>query len=54
MVSGAATASRTKNSTAGGHLFEPVRRSRITPDRTALLDPHRSLTSAELAERTAR
>jgi fatty-acyl-CoA synthase len=32
----------------------PARRARISPDRTALLDPHRSLTYAELAERTAR
>jgi fatty-acyl-CoA synthase len=32
----------------------PERRSRITPDRTALLDPNRSLTYAELADRTAR
>ncbi len=32
----------------------PARRARISPDRTALLDPHRSLTYAELADRTAR
>ena len=32
----------------------PARRARITPDRTALLDPHRCLTYAELADRTAR
>ncbi len=32
----------------------PARRARISPDRTALLDPHRSLTYAQLAERTAR
>src|SRR5918999_2963767 len=32
----------------------PARRARISPDRTALLDPYRSLTSAELADRTAR
>lgn len=32
----------------------PARRSRITPDRTALLDPVRSLTYVELAGRTAR
>jgi fatty-acyl-CoA synthase len=32
----------------------PARRSRISPDRTALLDPRRSLTYAELAGRTAR
>ena len=32
----------------------PARRARISPDRTALVDPHRSLTYAELAERTAR
>jgi fatty-acyl-CoA synthase len=32
----------------------PARRARISPDRTALLDPYRSLTYAELAERTTR
>jgi fatty-acyl-CoA synthase len=32
----------------------PARRARISPDRTALHDPHRSLTYTELAERTAR
>jgi fatty-acyl-CoA synthase len=32
----------------------PARRARISPDRTALLDPHRSLTYAELADRAAR
>ena len=32
----------------------PARRARISPDRTALSDPHRALTYAELAERTAR
>src|SRR3954463_14223527 len=32
----------------------PARRARISPDRTALLDPHRSLTYAGLADRTAR
>ena len=32
----------------------PARRARISPDRTALLDPPRSLTYAELADRTAR
>lgn len=32
----------------------PARRARISPDRTALLDAHRSLTYAELAERIAR
>src|SRR3712207_1997929 len=32
----------------------PARRARISPDRTAVLDPHRSLTYAELADRTAR
>ncbi|NMH98437.1 long-chain fatty acid--CoA ligase [Pseudonocardia sp. K10HN5] len=32
----------------------PARRARISPDRTALLDPRRSLTYAGLAERTAR
>src|SRR5215218_7022221 len=32
----------------------PARRARIAPDRTALLDPSRSLTYAELADRTAR
>jgi fatty-acyl-CoA synthase len=32
----------------------PARRARISPDRTALLDPSRSLTYAELADRTAR
>ena len=32
----------------------PARRARISPDRTALSDPHRTLTYAELAERTAR
>ncbi|HXV91949.1 MAG TPA: long-chain fatty acid--CoA ligase [Pseudonocardia sp.] len=32
----------------------PARRARISPDRTALLDPHRGLTYTELAERTAR
>ena len=32
----------------------PARRARISPDRRALLDPHRALTYAELAERTTR
>jgi fatty-acyl-CoA synthase len=32
----------------------PARRARISPDRRALADPHRALTYAELAERTAR
>src|SRR3954452_3049664 len=32
----------------------PARRARISPDRTALLDPSRSLTYAALADRTAR
>src|SRR3954462_390900 len=32
----------------------PARRARISPGRTALLDPHRSLTYAQLADRTAR
>src|SRR3954468_13166127 len=32
----------------------PTRRARISPDHTALSDPHRTLTYAELAERTAR
>src|SRR5919107_3679565 len=32
----------------------PARRARITPERTALLDERRSLTYADLAERTAR
>src|ERR671916_815881 len=32
----------------------PARRARISPDRTAVLDPSRSLTYAELADRTAR
>ena len=32
----------------------PARRARISPDRTALLDPQRSLTYAELADRTTR
>src|SRR4051794_15166596 len=32
----------------------PARRARISPDRTAVLDPHRALTYAELADRTAR
>ncbi|MDT7581192.1 MAG: fatty-acyl-CoA synthase, partial [Pseudonocardiales bacterium] len=32
----------------------PARRARISPDRPALLDPSRSLTYAELADRTAR
>src|SRR4051812_45762027 len=32
----------------------PGRRARISPDRTALADPSRTLTYAELAERTAR
>src|SRR3954454_17282405 len=32
----------------------PARRARISPDRTALLDPRRSLAYAELADRTAR
>src|SRR3712207_6791222 len=32
----------------------PARRARISPDRAAVLDPHRSLTYAELADRTAR
>jgi fatty-acyl-CoA synthase len=32
----------------------PARRARISPDRTALLDPRRSLPYAELADRTAR
>src|SRR4051794_7717885 len=32
----------------------PARRARISPDRTAVLDSHRSLTYAELADRTAR
>lgn len=32
----------------------PARRARISPDRTALSDPQRALTYAELAERTAR
>jgi fatty-acyl-CoA synthase len=32
----------------------PTRRARISPDRTALLDPRRSLTYAELADRSAR
>src|SRR4051794_35383631 len=32
----------------------PARRARISPDRTALRDPGRSLTYAELADRTAR
>ena len=32
----------------------PARRARISPDRTALFDPQRSLTYAELTERTAR
>jgi fatty-acyl-CoA synthase len=32
----------------------PARRARIAPDRTALLDRHRSLTYSEWAERTAR
>jgi fatty-acyl-CoA synthase len=32
----------------------PARRARISPDRTALSDPHRTLTYAELAERTTR
>src|SRR5690349_15764565 len=32
----------------------PARRARITPERTAVLDPHRSLTYAELADRTTR
>src|SRR6476469_2943353 len=32
----------------------PARRARISPDRTALSDPHRALTYAELAERNAR
>jgi fatty-acyl-CoA synthase len=32
----------------------PARRARISPHDTALLDPHRSLTYAELADRTAR
>lgn len=32
----------------------PARRARISPDRVALSDPHRALTYAELAERTAR
>src|SRR6185503_7785764 len=32
----------------------PARRARISPDRTALSDPRRTLTYAELAARTAR
>src|SRR5436305_12998881 len=32
----------------------PARRARISPGHTALLDPSRSLTYAELADRTAR
>src|SRR5690349_22373226 len=32
----------------------PARRARISPDRTALLDPQRSSTYAELADRTTR
>ncbi len=32
----------------------PARRARISPDRMALVDAHRALTYAELAERTAR
>src|SRR3954463_9512756 len=32
----------------------PARRARISPDRTAVLDPRRSLTYAQLADRTAR
>jgi len=32
----------------------PARRARISPERRALADPHRALTYAELAERTAR
>ncbi|MGC9671213.1 acyl-CoA synthetase [Planosporangium sp. 12N6] len=32
----------------------PARRARISPGRTALVDPYRSLTYAELADRTAR
>ncbi|HVI36722.1 MAG TPA: AMP-binding protein, partial [Gaiellales bacterium] len=32
----------------------PARRARISPGRTALLDPHRSLTYTQLADRTAR
>ena len=32
----------------------PARRARISPDRTALLDPNRTLTYAELAARTTR
>src|ERR687896_448888 len=32
----------------------PARRARISPDRTALPDPRRSLAYAELADRTAR
>jgi fatty-acyl-CoA synthase len=47
----------TLNLTAGpnaGLGTWPARRARISPDRTALLDPHRALTYAELADRTAR
>src|SRR5690348_14131602 len=32
----------------------PVRRARISPNRTALSDPNRSVSYAELADRTAR
>ena len=32
----------------------PARRARISPDRIAVLDPHRSLTYTQLADRTAR